>query len=872
MEFYQKSKEDVSNHFKTNIDFGLSFAEAMVRLSKFGKNQILRISGPSAVVVLVRQIINPLMIILLCAIVASCLIGHYQDALIISFAVVLTAIVGFIQEWKAEQALDLLKSYEVDYCRVKREGQFFRILTTDLVPGDIVSLEPGTRVAADMRLVVTQDLYVQESLLTGEAQPVFKNVDSISDHVTIGDRKNMVYMGTFVLGGVGEGIVVETGSNTYLGTMAHLLQKTKHPKTPLEQQITRISMGLGIAFCCVTTIVSCVGYLRGMLLGDVVITGIALAVAAIPESLPVAITVILAIGMRRMVKHNALIRRLIAAETLGSVSVICTDKTGTLTQGNMQVVWLCSQDQILNIEEVQPSATQLTESTKKLLLMTLYNCDIAMNKATREIVGQPTEVAIAKLARFFHLDHWLKEKHQRIQEIPFSSEKKFKATIHLFGNEALLVVKGAPEKIFDLCVVDDFCTEMQEHIKTLSEQGLRLLVVAAKRVTSNAIIMQSLNELQCLGLIAFKDPLRKQAATTVDELTEAGIHLVVVTGDHAETSFAIAKEVGLDVQTTHVMTGSELNEVSEKDFVAKVKDISVFARVDPSHKIKIVKAWQSLGVSVAMVGDGVNDSPALKAADIGVALGSGSDVTRDISDMVLLDNNLATISKAVYEGRVIFDNMRKVIVYLLAQGIAETGFIGLSVILGFPLPLLAMQIFCLNLITDALPYIALTVDHGDESIMKRRPFSKNESLLNNKMFGIITTASCVIVAGLFGHFALLLYWGFDLMHLRSILFTALVFDSLLFSFSVRYLYTPWFTAPKTVNYYLIAANSLGLGLQCLVLYVPWLQKFFSTVPLYLNDWVLVICFGFIKITVLEILKVFFLTSTFTPVTILQDKN
>ncbi len=871
MEHYQKVIEEIVSDFSANIKQGLSIDQARIRLDLYGLNRLLPVKGPSVFGVFFRQLINPLMGALTFGMVASIVIAYYKEAMVIGFAVLLTAIIGFIQEWKAEREIELLKTYDIDNAKVRRDGTIYSIPATTIVPGDIMLLELGMKIVADVRLVQVNNLYMQEALLTGEAQSVAKNIRTIDDTVTVGDRKNMAYAGTFVADGEGEGVVVATGQNTYIGSLSHLLSKTERPITPLQNQIQRLSWWLGIVFCCVTVIVAVVGYLRGMPLLDVVITGIALAVAAIPESLPVALTVILAVGMRRMIKHKALVRHLVAAETLGNVSVVCTDKTGTLTQGKMQVVGFVSQDQSIMIEQKKQSLP-LTEATKLLLSAAVLNTDIAINQESGAFVGSATEVALADYARQAHIDiaeHKIDALH--IHEIPFSSDKKFKATLHHYGDAYAVIAKGAPEVIFQMCLQDDFCLSLRKKAQDLTLKGLRLLAVAISKNASQNI-EKELTSMQCVGLIAFQDPLREQAATTVEQLQDAGIRLVVVTGDHKETAISLAREIGLEVSENNVMTGAQLALLTDEQMVNIIENISVFARVEPAHKIRIVNAWKKQGKSVAMVGDGVNDAPALKAANIGVAIGSGSDVTHEIADIILLDDNLATIGHAVHEGRIIFDNIRKVVMYLVAHGFAETAFIGLSVIFGLPLPLLPTQIFWMNLITDALPYIALAIDHGEEGIMKRMPFSRDEPIINHSLQKLCIGSSIIIVCGLFAQYFFLYRMGIELIRVRSILFTAMVVDILLFSFSARHLYSSCFARSLKPNYWLWVANAAGLALQLVVLYVPFLQKLFSTVPLHLNDWLMVIGFACVQFLIIEMAKVFFLTSPAALVTLLQDKN
>ncbi len=645
MEFYRKSIEAVARELSTDLDGGLSLETARDRLKEYGPNVIPLVKGDSAIVIFLKQLFNPLMGVLMIGMVTSFVIAYYKEAFVIGLALLLTAIIGFIQEWKAARDIALLKSYEIDYAKVRRDGIIYSIPISEVVPGDILLLEQGMKVAADVRLVRVNDLCTQEALLTGESQPITKDTAVITEAAVVGDQKNMAYAGTFIAGGEGEGVVVATGRKTYLGSLSHLLGATERPRTPLQHQMERLSWWLGILFCLVTSVVMAIGYAHGISVLDLVITGIALAVAAIPESLPVAVTVILAIGVRRMVKRKALVRHLVAAETLGNVSVICADKTGTLTQGKMQVVRLASLDQSIALEQQKSPA--LTDATRLLLAAAVLNTDVAIDPDSGDVVGSPTEVSLVECARHVAVDSaafGIGTQHK--EEIPFSSDKKLKATLHDAAQSTYtLIVKGAPENVFALCEQDAFCASLRDQVNRFTMDGLRLLAVAIKRDVTTPI-EKELHNMQCLGIIGFYDPLRETAAKTIEQLENAGITLVMVTGDHKETAVSVAKKAGLIAETNAVMTGAELSSISDAQLSHKIEQIAVFSRVDPADKIRIVNAWRAHGKSVAMIGDGVNDAPALKASNIGVAVGSGADVTHDIADMILLDDNLATIERA----------------------------------------------------------------------------------------------------------------------------------------------------------------------------------------------------------------------------------
>ncbi len=852
MQFHKKTIAEVAQIFNVDPTQGLSFSTIDQQLPIHGLNVLPHQAPKTSFNIIVKQFLSPLMLILLIAAGISIFIQGYTDAFVILIGVVLNVVVGAFQEWRAEQAAQALKSYEVTYCTVRRNGQIFSIDAQRLIPGDIVILSSGARIPADIRLIDVVDFVVEEALLTGEAKPVVKHTKCITTESGIGDRTNIAYAGTHVVSGKAEGIVIATGTATELGKIATLLTTTKAQETPLQQQVSHFSWVLGSIMVIITILICSIGLLQGMPLHDILITSVALAVAAVPEGLAVAVTTILAIGMYRMVQRKALVKHLVAAETLGSVSVICTDKTGTLTEGRMRAVVMVTPSRIIHIN--QDTLRECSADVQTLLEACILNNDASNNVSVHQCVGHPTELALLKLAEYAHMP--FREIHQRfsrLDEIPFSSNIKYMVTLHSTDNGCeRLIVKGAPEKVFAMCApknLDYFQLQAQK----LVLEGLRLLAFAEKRGGSFSI-KQDLHNLTCLGIVGIQDPLRPQAKQTVEILKRAGIHVVIATGDHPETAASIARHVGLPIQNS-IMTGIELNALSEEDLIASIDKISVFARVDPHHKIKIVNAWQKRGHAVAMTGDGVNDAPALKAADIGVALGAGSDVAEEIADMVLLDNNLATINDAVYQGRVVFDNIRKVIVYLMTDSFSEIVLIGGALFAGLPLPVSASQIFWINLVTDGFPSLALTMEPGEPEIMHEPPRAKTTPLVSNDMKFIIFIIGIITDCGLFGLYLWLLQAKlFPLAHIRTIMFTALAVDSLLYVFSVRSMRSSLFSVNIFSNPWLLGAVIGGFSIQCMVLYVPGMQTLFNTVPLGWFEWALILGLSLVKTAAIELTK------------------
>lgn len=773
----------------------------------------------NALNILIDQFLSPLIYVLLIAAVACLAVQELNDALVIGIVIIINTILGFTQEWKAEKTAAALKSYEVQYCQVKRNDKIIVIESEKLVSGDIVMISAGSRIPADIKISYSVNFKVEEAILTGEPHPIEKKIDEIA------------YAGTYAVSGKAEGIVIATGTKTEFGQIATLVEETRKRKTPLQIKIKKLSFHLTLLILAIVTIIFFLGILYGMPLKKTLTISVALAVAAIPEGLMISMTVVLAIGMQRMLKRKALVRHLIAAETLGSVSVVCTDKTGTLTRGIMTATNF---------------VTKKNEDLEELLIASVLNND-AQPQNNSHRIGNPTEIALLEAATKagINIDN-IRKKYPRISEIPFSADLKYMVTMHDMGDTKKIFVKGAPEEVLPMCENGkDF---FGDHAKNITERGLRVIAIA----TGTKSKIEDLFGLKCLGLIGLQDPLREEAEQTIKQLATAGVKTVLVTGDNKNTAINIAKKAG--IPTKNIISGQEMELLSEKDLQKKVRDTDIFARVEPKHKIQIVSAFQKNNDSVAMIGDGVNDTPALKAADISIAIGSGSDAAHEVSDMVLLDNNLSTVTAAVKEGRAIFDNIRKIIVYLMAQAFGEVVLIFGSMTGQLPLPLIATQILWINFISSSFPTLALTTEPAEDGVMKEKPRPKNTHILNKEMKVIIFIVGLITDLILFVAYITLLKIGKPLEYIRTILFTALSINSLFYVFSIKNMRSPIFKTNPFSNWWLNISVFVSAALQIAAIYTPTLQRLLSTMELSPSDWLIVIALALVKMVGIEIAK------------------
>lgn len=872
--YHALSVDDTMDALNTSID-GISSARAGGLQNTYGKNVLPQGKKKTILFLLFAQVKSFLILILLIAAAISLFLQDYKDAVIILVTVVLNMIVGAIQEGRAERALDALKKVITVETLVLRDGKEMTVKAEDIVPGDILLLHAGEKIPADARLFEVSELETNEAALTGESIFVSKNSETISESTGVGDRTNMVFTGTIVTRGSGKAVVTAIGIETEIGRIAQLLRTTPNTATPIQKKLDRFAHSIGMIVLGISLIVCIIGVIKGMPMKDIFTVAVAIAVSAIPEGLVVAVTVILAIGMQRILQRHALVRNLQAAETLGSTSVICTDKTGTLTEGNMSVVsFITKNNHFDQLHTSFPSqAKESDELFFGLRIGMLCNDAHSLEKTEKEegptIVGNLTDRALLAIGIQAGLEDEKKEE-RRYATVPFDSTNKYMATLHDTKDGFRRVyIKGAPEKILAAAVyvysqkeakplTSDIRAAIEKKQITESEKGLRLLGCGYKDVpkTQTTLSIEDIKDIVFVGFFGITDPLRPHIQETFQKTQTAGIITVMITGDHKITATAIASQIGLPVKKGSVIEGTELQRMSEKELYDRVQDISVYARVSPEDKLRIIQAWQSHDFVVAMTGDGVNDAPALKAADIGVALGSGTDVAKEASDMVLLDNNYTTIVAAVEEGRGIFDNIRKVILYLISDSFAEVIVITAALFIGIPLPLVAAQILWINLISDGLPGIAMTVEPKEKHIMTQLPRHIDEPVINREMK--ILTFFVSILAGLFG-IAIFTFFYFTTENIdlaRTVVFTFFAVKALLYVFSIRALHHSIFRYPLFSNKWLIGAIIVAFFIQITAIYVPFLQDALQTVPLGIFEWSVIILSSLLLVSFIEIVKYF----------------
>lgn len=814
---------------------GLSPQTAEERLQQYGPNELKEKKKKPAWLMFLLQFKDFMIVILVVAAIVSGIAGDIADTFIILVIVLLNAILGFIQEYRAEKGMEALKQMSTPYTHVLRNKQHVNISSTELVPGDIVLLEAGNVVPADLRLMEVHSLRIEESSLTGESVPVDKHIHVIEQNdLPLGDRLNMAYKGTLVTNGRGKGIVIATGMKTELGNIAGMLQE-KESLTPLQKRMADFGRKLSYIILLICIVLFVVGLLRGEKPIEMLLVAISLAVAAIPEALPALITIALARGAKRLIKKNALMRKLPAVETLGSVTFICTDKTGTLTQNKMKVI------------EVHPAPATVTveENIPLLHLCMALNHDV---KKTEDniLLGDPTEIALVEYFLQQHDQHFyteIKQRYKRKAELPFDSERKCMTTIHQFNNEFLSITKGAAEVITAKLKEKKLQEAIIKESNALASKGVRVLAYGIRlfdKIPDHHQHDDIETELEFAGLVGMIDPPREEAKKAIQECKTAGIHPVMITGDHRETATAIAKEIGILDKNHLVVTGRELNAMSQSELVDKVEKISVYARVSPQQKLNIVKALQQKNHFVAMTGDGVNDAPSLKIANIGIAMGiTGTDVSKEASHMILLDDNFATIVKAVKEGRRIYDNIRKFVKYIMTCNGAEIWTIFLAPLIGLPIPLQPVHILWINLVTDGLPGLALSAEGAEKNIMQRPPRKPNESLFAEGIGYHIVWVGVLMAAITLGTQAWAIHIGDT--HWQTMVFTVLSLAQLSHVFAIRSDNEFIFRKGIFSNVPLVAAVGGTFILQMAVIYLPYANKIFKTQPLTINE--LLICFA-----------------------------
>lgn len=858
-------------------DSGLDAEEAKVRLTKYGTNELPHKPPAGWFIILIRQFNNPFMYILIFAAVVSVAFADWIDAGVIAAAIVVNTVVGFVQEYKASQALEHLRSMVKPMVRVRRANEEMVIPAGQIVPGDLLLLDAGDHVAADARIIFANTFETNEAALTGESLPITKQVEPVEAGTVLAERTCMVYAGTVVTAGRARAVVVATGLRSELGKIAKLVSETKEEQTPLQVQLGRLAKWLSVLFVAVSLIIFAIGVGSGRSMFEMFLTAVALAVAAVPEGLIVAVTAIFAIGMQRILRRHALIRRLIATETLGSVSVICTDKTGTITEARMEATEVVTGEQI--VSGVQSSGGKSTEATLLAHEIAMLCNNTAINRETEgleklEVLGSPTESALVQVALKAGLRKFrLEEEHERYFEIPFDSKHKYMATVNAWDGEyRAILLKGAPERLLEFCktvringkdvdLTEDERTRLLDAAHEMTTRGLRVLAVAYQLTDSstNKITEKDLPGSTFVAFYGLRDPIRPDAKETIAKAKSAGVRTVIITGDHPDTAMTIAQEVGVLADQEHTMIGPDLDQLSDEEFSAKVESINVYARVEPAHKVRIVAAWQKHGQVVSMTGDGVNDAPALKAANIGVALGTGTEVAKETADMVLLDNTLTTIVAAIEQGRVIFDNIRKVTVFLLANGFSEMILVGGAVLLGMPLPLLPAQILWVNLVTDGFPSVALTTEPGEPGVMKEPPRTKTEPIMNREMKILIFIIATVADIALFAIFWYMYQSGvYSIEFIRTFIFTAIAVSSLMYIFAIKSFRRSIFRTPLFNNKWLWLGVGVGFLMQLAVVTIPFLQHIFETVTLSWFHWLILLGIGSIKLVAIEIAKWFFI--------------
>jgi Ca2+-transporting ATPase len=874
LEWHELSAGQVLEHLATSKS-GLTFPEAHRRLEKYGPNELPKRGRTSPLNVFIRQFGNLLIIILLIATALSAFLGQIVESITIAVIVFFSILLGFAQEYRAERALEALRKLSAPTAHVLRDGKEVELPARELVQGDLILLRVGDRVAADARLIEAINLRQNESALTGESTSVEKQADApTGTGAASGDRSNMVYTGTTVVYGHGLAVVVATAMNTEFGRITTLLQQAKEPRTPLQQNLDRVGRVIAGAALVIVGCIALLGALRGAPLLDMLLFGIALAVAAVPEALPAVVTISLALGVHRMVRRHVLIRRLQTVETLGCTSIICADKTGTLTMDEMTVreIWVDGQSIEVKGTGYAPDGEFMVAGKTIAIaepLIALLRASVLVTEARLihsaghwEIQGDPTEGALLVAAAKAGLQREAIERdYPRVAEIPFSAEHKRMVTLHQAQTDVVACAKGAPEVILANCThylagqgkreLDESAIQtIQDAARRMAADALRVLAIAGK---DGATLENAGQELVLLGLVGMSDPPRPEARAAMATCAAAGIRPIMMTGDHPVTAQAVALELGLPGNGI-VLTGPEMDKLTEAEFARRFRDIGIYARVSPEHKLRVVRAWQQSGHVVAMTGDGVNDAPALKLADVGVAMGiTGTDVSKEAADMTLTDDNFASIVGAVEEGRGIFANIKKYLMYLLSSNVGEIGLMATAVLSGLPFPLTAVQILYVNLATDGLPALALAVDPPETDLMHRPPRDPRSGIFTRPVVLLILIGGVWSMMVNLGLFAWALGSGREVAQAMTMTFISLVLIQFVKAYNFRSDRLSVMTRPFA-NRWLNLAILWELLLLGLIVYVPFLQSAFRTYSLGVTDWLIVTGLALSVVPVLEVSK------------------
>jgi P-type Ca2+ transporter type 2C len=865
--WFKRGINDVIEDLYTDSVSGLTEEEVSKRRAKYGYNMLAAEKQKSMFILFFEQLNDLLIYILIGAAAVSAFLGETSDAFIIGIVILINAVVGVIQEAKAEKALEALKKLSTPKALVKREGKVCEIPSVEIVPGDIVLIDAGRYIPCDLRLIETANLKIEESALTGESIPSEKECKLVfhDDNIPLGDQRNMAFMSTLASYGRGVGVAVGTGMNTEIGKIANMLSSTLRESTPLQKKLEELGKLLGIISIGICGVMFIVAVFQQRDVFEMFLTAISLAVAAIPEGLPAIVTIVLAMGVQRMIKHNAIVRKLPAVETLGAVNVICSDKTGTLTQNKMTVTKFYADRKICSIDDLDKNSL-----VQRLLIENILLCnDASLSKELK--AGDPTEIALLEMGEKCGIfKDSLEKQHPRKDELPFDSDRKLMTTVNRYDDKYFVMTKGALDSLIKFSnraylngqlveLTDEMRSDIINASNVMSSSALRVLGSAYKILDLNDISHDSLEQdLIFIGLVGMIDPPREEVKDSIKLCEMSGIKTVMITGDHKNTALAIAKELNIATAELQAISGTELDDLSDEEFISQIDNLRVFARVSPEHKVRIVKALKSRGNIVSMTGDGVNDAPSLKTADIGVAMGmSGTDVAKGASDIILTDDKFSTIVKAIEEGRNIFNNIKKSIVFLLSCNTGEIIALFTAILLGWAPPLKPIHILWVNLITDTLPALALGIDTGDPDVMKEKPRNTKESLFagstgkflifNGLLIGALTLAAFVT-----GN---LLYPG-SLMHAQTMAFVVLSVSQLFHSLNLRHPERSIFKLGLFSNKYLAGAIVLGIFLQVIVITVPALASIFKVYPLSLRDWAFVGILSIMPLIVNEIAKIF----------------
>ncbi|MCD7894419.1 MAG: cation-translocating P-type ATPase [Erysipelotrichaceae bacterium] len=897
--WFNQTKEEIIENFKSNEENGLTDQQVSKNQEKYGFNELKAAKKDSLLVKFLNQFKDFMIIVLIIAAIVSGIVGSLQgegitDTIIIMVVVVVNAIIGVAQEDRAEKSLEALQQLSAHVAKVMRNGELNVVPAKELVPGDIVILETGDYVGADMRLIEAVNLKAQESSLTGESVPVDKSVDVIDDEkVGIGDRVNMVFSSSLITYGRGKGIVVETGMNTEVGKIADILNETESNETPLQKKLNDLGKTLGIACLVICVVIFGIGLLYGKDVIDMFMTAVSLAVAAIPEGLAAVSTIVLAIGVQRMVKKNAIIKKLPAVEALGSASVICSDKTGTLTQNKMTVKKVYYNGHISALEDIDEISDECDILIKASML-----CNDTKVAADQTLTGDPTETALIDMGMKLNYSSDISVEYQRVAEIPFDSDRKLMTTVNQVNDQYIVYTKGGIDELYAHCSsyidhgvihddMDAFKQQLDHYNEIMAKDALRVLAMAYKildHLPSDDELDALEQDLIFVGMVGMIDPPREEVKVAINSCKSAGIKTVMITGDHKMTAIAIAKELGILENDDEAITGAELEEMSQEDLEKNIRHYAVYARVSPEHKVRIVKAWQSQGEIVAMTGDGVNDAPALKSADIGCAMGIvGTDVSKEAADVILTDDNFATIVSAVEEGRVIYDNILKAIQFLLSSNIGEIVVLFLAILLTPWISsrynidmdlieiLLPIHILWINLVTDSLPALALAVDPAEDDVMKRKPlktkgiFSKGMTwriAYQGLMIGLITLAAFLIglatpeadLPTVYENGVMLSSEVVRVEIGQTMAFVVLAMSELVHVFNIRNNKKSIFTTHPFKNKMLLLAELAAASLVFVILLIPQFRSVFSIPVLPVNNILEIIGLVLLPLVIVEIFK------------------